>query len=282
MPTSRTDSLILPISGLSVHAQTAGRGSPLLLLHGYPDTSALWRSLMNTIGADHCCLAPDLPGFGKTAAPPDFDYSLKGMATFVDALLNRWAPSAPSGEPVAAPGAPVDIVAHDFGGIWALAWATRYPQRVRRLVLMNTAYQADSQWHALARVWRTPFLGELSHLLTTRRAFESEVRRASPGVSDSYLRTTYDAMSRASQRSALRLYRAHDPRTWAEDEQAMLRLTAQKRTLVVWGDRDPYMAHTFADRFGAARVVHLPQVGHCVPAEAPDSVAQEVRDFLSA
>ncbi len=183
---------------------------------------------------------------------------------------------------MAAPEMPIDIVAHDFGGIWALAWATRHPQRVRRLVLMNTAYQADYRWHGWARVWRTPILGELSHRLTTRRAFEAEVCRASPGVSGDYLRSTFDAITPSSQSAALRLYRAHDPRTWAHEEQAMLRLTAQKPTLVLWGDRDPYIAPAFAERFGAARALHLPKVGHCVPAEAPDVMRQEVRNFLSA
>lgn len=146
---------------------------------------------------------------------------------------------------------------------------------------MNTAYQADYRWHGWARVWRTPIVGELSHLLTTRRAFNTELQRASPGVSDEYLRSTYDAITRTSQRAALRLYRTHDPSTWEQEERDMLKLAAPKPVVVLWGDRDPYISPAFAERFGATRVLHLPELGHFVPAEAPGTVAQEVMHFLA-
>ena len=260
----------LSVHTTSVHCETLGQGAPVLLLHGHPDSGAMWRPMMKALAHQHQCLAPDLPGFGSTPAPEDMDYRTHAMARFVEALVQAWGPTQP-----------IDVVAHDFGGIWALAWATRNPHRVRRIVLLNTVFHADYRWHLWGRIWRTPVLGELAQWSTTRAGFVAAMRRASPRLPVQQIHETYAHITPHSQRMALRLYRAHDPGHLAEWEPAMRALTAHTPTLVVWGDTDPYIPHRYADRFGAQKVVHLPEHGHWVHLEAHDKVAPEVVAFLA-
>lgn len=261
----------LQVHTTTVHCETMGSGSPVLLLHGYPDTSASWLPLMQGLAPHHHCLAPDLPGFGATSAHASYDYGLPAMATFVDALVHAWAPDGP-----------IDLVAHDFGGIWALAWATRHPHKVRRIVLMNTVFHADYPWHFWARLMRTPVLGELVQWTTTRWGFVAEMRRTSPGLPIQQIHAVYDRITPHSKRMALRLYRAHHPRNFAPWAQALQDLTRNAPTLVVWGDADPYIPSTYADRFGAQKVLHLGHCGHWVHIQAHDMVAPQLQAFLGA
>ena len=75
--------------------------------------------------------------------------------------------------------APIDLVVHDFGGLFGLAWAVRHPERVRRLAILNTMFFPDYRWHFWARVWRTPLLGELSLAVSTRTGLALEMRTPS-------------------------------------------------------------------------------------------------------
>jgi pimeloyl-ACP methyl ester carboxylesterase len=83
------------------------------------------------------------------------------------------------------------------------------------------------------------------------------------------------------KKEVLRLYRASDPANFKDWEQKFLALTAAKPTLVIWGDKDPYISPRFAERFGARKVVHLPDVGHWPPIEAPAECADAILEFLS-
>ena len=71
----------------------------------------------------HRCLTPDLPGFGRSEVPRDFDCSLDGWSAWVDDVVRALDVTTP-----------IDLVVHDFGGLFGIAWAVRHPERVRRLV----------------------------------------------------------------------------------------------------------------------------------------------------
>lgn len=258
------------IGGADIHVVETGAGPPVLFLHGNPDSADMWSGVIDRLSDQFRCIAPDLPGFGRSGVPSNFDASLEGLARFI-------------GEFVGAAGItkPLDLVAHDFGGPFGLAWAIRNPEQVRRIVLINTIFFSDYRWHVWARIWRTPILGELSMALMNRSMFVREMRRNSPGLSDAHLRETYDRITPAAKRMALRLYRATDPANYAVWEPELLALTQRVPTCVLWGDRDPYVAAAFADRFGAREVRHYKQYGHWLAVEAPDEVASRLHTFLT-
>src|SRR5262249_17754590 len=140
-PSTRT----VRVGAADIHVTEWGAGSPVLMLHGNPDSGNMWDGIAERLAPHYRCIAPDLPGFGHLEVPAGFDRSLDGLAEFIEKFLNA-----------AAIGRPVDLVAHDFGGPFAFAWAVKHPDAARRMVAMNTLFFSDYRWHFWARVWRTP------------------------------------------------------------------------------------------------------------------------------
>ena len=259
------------VNGAGINVSDWGAGSPILLLHGNPDSSLMWEEVARQLAGKFLCIAPDLPGFGSSEVPPGFEPSLEGMAEFVEAVRQAIGISTP-----------LDLVAHDFGGPFAFAWAVKYPDVVHRMVAINTMFFSDYRWHFWARVWRTPILGELSMAMMNRVMFGRELKRGSNGhIPESQIDRTWALITPRMKREVLRLYRATNPEALRGWEDKFLALTARKATLVIWGDKDPYISRDYAERFKAKKVVHLPQVGHWPPVEVPDETAEHIGKFLS-
>jgi pimeloyl-ACP methyl ester carboxylesterase len=254
---------------VDAHTIDHGAGPPLLLLHGNPDTAELWRGVIERL-PDRRCVAPDLPGYGGTPPTPGA-IDLAEVAAWVEALrVDRKLDG------------PLDLAVHDAGAFYGLAWAVQHPDLVRRIVVTNAFFHRDYCWHFWGRVWRTPVLGELSMHLFFWPTFVAEMRRGSRKLTTEQLRAMWARITPATKKNALRLYRAMTPALLAGWDDRMLALAARVPVMVVWGDRDPYIPRSFAERFGAREVHHLADVGHFVPSEAPAELAERMRAFLAA
>ena len=260
----------LIVQNVNVHLVDAGSGPPILFLHGNPDSADMWQGVIGSMRRQFRCLAPDLPGFGRSSAPADFDYSLQSMADFVEGLI-------------AALGIrePLCLATHDLGTSFGLAWAIKNPERVRRMAVSNAMFFSDYRWHFWGRVWRTPLLGDLSLLLMNWWIFRLEMMRSSRKLTLEHMRNTYALMPAPSKKTIVRLYRASTPALFAGWEEKLLALTARIPTCVLWGDCDPYIPSRFAERFGAQQVHHFPDCGHWLPAEAPEAVAAHLLKFFA-
>lgn len=252
------------IQGAKIHFSDTGAGTPVLFLHGIPDCGAVWEQVASLIHSSHRCIIPDLPGFGQSAVPHGFKVTLGDMARFIDAFLSA-----------AGIDEPVDLVVHDIGGPYGLAWAVSHPEKVRSIVIMNTVFQREYRWHRYGRICRTPVLGELLQLLTTQsglaRALRSNSGTLKPGRA--YIADVYRAFSRPVRKMVLQLYRGLDPASFGGWDDQLRRLTARVPSLVLWGDRDNYIPGRFAERFGAQTVWHFPDCGHWPMVEIPQVVA---------
>jgi pimeloyl-ACP methyl ester carboxylesterase len=202
--------------------------------------------------------------------PDGFAPSLDGMARFVDQFL--LAADIPR---------PLDLIAHDFGGPFAFAWAVKHPGAVRRMVAINTVFFSDYRWHFWARIWRTPILGEISILVMNKPMFAQELRRGSPRIENAHIDQTWALITPRMKKEVLRLYRASSPENFTSWESDFLALTKSRPTLVIWGDKDPYIPPRFAERFNAKTVVHL-AVGHWAPVEAPAECAAAIAEFFAS
>lgn len=261
----------ITVGQTQIHLVDQGLGAPTLLLHGNPDSSEVWSGVIPTLAGQYRCIAPDLPGFGLSTAPEDFDYSLEGMAQWVDDLVVSLRIDEP-----------LNLVVHDIGGPFGLAWAVLHPEKVRSVAIMNTVFHADYRWHVFGRLWRTPIVGELVQALTSRRGFTRELRRASLKLSREQINRTYDLITPSVKRAMLRWYRAADPRNFAGWEEAMRYIVAGKPSLVLWAAHDPYIDASYAHRFGARDVECVADSGHWLPAEAPGAVATRLLAFFGA
>ena len=117
--------------------------------------------------------------------------------------------------------------------------------------------------------------------LMNRVVFGHELRRGSGRpLGREHIDRTWALVSPRMKNEVLQLYRATSPAAFVGWEDRLRALTAEKPTLVIWGDRDPYIPSRYAERFGAAEVVHLPEVGHWPPVEAPQETARLIARFL--
>jgi haloalkane dehalogenase len=243
----------------------------LCLLHGIPDSGRVWDGTRAALGGAHRTVAPDLPGFGDAAAPAR-PRDLAELGALTDRLL--------AGLDLPAR---VVLVVHDVGGLFGLAWAVARPERLAALVVLNTSVFADRRWHWGARLLRTPLLGEAAVRAMPRAAFRRELRRASAGGrGGADIDRAFDAFTATARATTLHLYRLQGPGLSAGLEERVRALTAAVPTLVLWGERDPYLPPSFAARFGAATVRRYRDLAHWPHAEAPARVAADLDDFLAA
>ncbi len=261
--------MTLHLTDVQVHLLDEGAGPPILFLHGNPDTGEMWRGVISRLAGRHRCLAPDLPGFGRSPVTGSFDCRLESMAAFVDELVTALGVELP-----------LDLVVHDFGGPYGISWAIRHPRKVKRLAVINSLYFEDYRWHFWGRVWRTPVLGELSMLLMPRWIFALELRRGSGKLGRDHIRQTWARIHPAMKRMVLKLYRATDPENFRGWEDDMLDLAAAVPTRVLWGIKDPYIPAHYAERFGTRIVHYFPDCGHWLPVEAPAAVADRLGSFF--
>lgn len=263
--------MFLNVQGAAIHFTDTGEGTPTLFLHGIPDSGEVWRDVSKIVSACCRCIVPDLPGFGQSSVPAGFDVTLDSMADFIDGFVSALGIAEP-----------VNLVVHDIGGPYGLAWALRYPARIKRLVIMNTVFQSEYRWHRYARICRMPLLGELMQRLTSQAGLARELRAGSGTRKPNRARieATYRGFASPARKMVLRLYRGLAPERFAQWDSGLRSLAAKLPSLVLWGDRDPYIASSFAERFGARQVVHFPDCGHWPQVEIPDRVAKELLDFF--
>ena len=131
---------------------------------------------------------------------------------------------------------------HDFGGPIGLVWATMHPDALASVTLIDTGILPGYSWHRLARIWRTPVLGELFQATATRRAFRLLLDRNEPrGLPREFVEGMYDHYDRRTRRAVLTLYRATDDPGAAARELTALLAPRDIPALVIWGEHDAYL-----------------------------------------
>jgi haloalkane dehalogenase len=130
-----------------------GSGAPMVFLHGNPTSSYVWRKVMPLLCGQHRCLAPDLIGMGQSGKP-ESAYRYQDHMRYLDAWFERMNVHD------------VVLVGYDWGGVLAIDWASRHPDRVRGVVVFETILQSmhwaeyPPQGAELFRALRTPGVGE--------------------------------------------------------------------------------------------------------------------------
>lgn len=273
------------VGGHRVHAVDEGSGDPLVMVHGNPTWSFYYRDLIREFRVTHRVVAWDHVGCGLSDRPADADYPyrLARRVDDMDALLDALGV-----------GDRVTLVLHDWGGMIGMAWASRHPERVRRLVLLNTAAFGlppgkRLPWQ-LAVVRNTPLgpvlvrgLNAFSRGLVTTGV----VRPLSADVRQGYL---YPYRSWSDRRAVLRFVQdiplaAADPGyDLVRAVDAGLDRFRQTPTLICWGARDFVFDDTFLtgwrERLPDAEVHRFADAGHLVLEDAGDRIVPLIRSFL--
>jgi pimeloyl-ACP methyl ester carboxylesterase len=138
------------VNGVSLPYLLAGSGRPVFLLHGYAQTSHMWRPLIPPLAKTHTVVAPDLRGFGRSAKP-DAGYDKKTMAQDIHALAKSLGLTG------------VGLAGHDIGLMVAYAWAAQHPEEIERIALMDAFLPGIGDWtHVwlMRDLWHFHFYGK--------------------------------------------------------------------------------------------------------------------------
>jgi pimeloyl-ACP methyl ester carboxylesterase len=246
----------------------------VVFVHGNPGSADDWVPLVGAVGAVGLgAVSFDLPDFGETHAPEGFEHSAAGYATFLSQLLQSLGVER------------VHLVLHDFGGPIGMNWAAMEPDALASVTLIDTGLLPGYSWHRLARVWRTPVLGEIFQAAATRGAFRRLLNLNEPrGLPRPFVEGMYDHYDRRTRRAVLKLYRATDDPGAGGAEFAALMAPRDIPALVIWGEHDAYLPAVYASRqrdaFPSAEVHVLPASGHWPYADAPQTVERLLVKFL--
>lgn len=281
------DSHLFNNAGLRYHYLDEGQGEPVIMVHGNPTWSFYYRDLVRALRATYRCLVPDHIGCGLSDKPTDARYDFHFVRRVED--LNRWIDHLDLGDDIT-------LIAHDWGGMIATTWAVDHPERIKRLVLMNTAAFPLPSTKPLPRaLWlaRDTRVGAMlveRFNAFARGATRLAVRRPMPrAVRDGYL-APYDTPQHrlATLRFVQDIPLGPEDRGWDTLERVAEQLEHLRNipTLIGWGLKDFVFDHHFLTTWKKylpdAEYAEYPKAGHYLLEDAGDAFVHRIITFLNA
>ena len=255
-------------------------GPAMLLLHGNPTWSFYYREVIKAFRARFRCVAPDHVGHGLSDKPQRYPYTLGAHVANVEALVERLALRD------------VTLVVHDWGGAIGMGWATRHPELVRRIVVLNTSAFRSERIPFSIDLCRVPGLGAL--MIRGLNAFgraavvRAATSRLPRAVVQGYLGPYGSWGERVGHLRAVQDIPMHPGvPSWPVIEEIEGRLgdLRAKPMLICWGGRDFCFDDSFLEgwkrRFPEAEVHRFADAGHYVLEDAGEQVIERVRGFLA-
>jgi haloalkane dehalogenase len=277
----------LDLDGLKYHYLDEGDGETVVAVHGNPTWSFYYRDLVRELRNNYRVVVPDHIGCGLSDKPGDdeYDYTLSRRIEDFSRLLDDLGLDD------------INLVVHDWGGMIGIAWAVRNPERVKRLVILNTAAFGLPQTKSFPwQLWivRDTPLGPLmvrglnafargaTHLACTRKRLSKEVRDAYCAPHDSWsdristLRFVQDIPLRPGDRG-------YDI---VSDTAERLKVFRNRPVLVCWGDKDFVFDHHFLAEwqraYPDAEVHRFADCGHWILEDASEEILPLIRKFLAS
>jgi pimeloyl-ACP methyl ester carboxylesterase len=267
------------VGDVRLHYLEAGKGEPVILLHGYAQNSHMWRPLMIELAKTRLVIAPDLRGFGQSSKP-ERGYDKKTMAQDIHAL------AASIGVKSAT------VVGHDIGLMVAYAYAAQYPSEVNRIVLMDAFLPGVGDWQTvwlLRDLWHFHFYGVTPLKLVTGREriyfehfwndFAADPKRSIPEVDRRFYAAAY--AQPGAMRAGFEVFRnfEQDAKDFAEFAKTKLTMPM----LVLAGEK---ASGNFLIDQGRLVDSHVEGVivkgsGHWLMEEAPDQVIPRLVAFIN-
>jgi haloalkane dehalogenase len=266
----------IDIIGAQIHYIDEGSGPTLLLLHGNPTWSFLYRDIVKGLRDRFRCIALDYPGFGLSKAPPGYDFTPAAHAEIVERFVLALGLEG------------LTLMVQDWGGPIGLGVAGRHAQRIRGLIIGNTfAWPVDGDPHfeRFARLAGGPigaFLVRNFNILVNylipagvkRRKLSKEIMAAYRGP---FFKRQSRSATHIFPREILR------SRGFLRDVEGGLSRLAQLPVLILWGDRDIAFRETervrFERTFPRQRTVVLSGAGHFIQEDAAEEIVHTIRTW---
>lgn len=273
--------------GLRYHYLDEGSGEPVVMLHGNPTWSFYYRNLVQALSGSYRTIVPDHIGCGLSDKPGDdrYDYTLKSRVDDLERLLDHLGLDTG-----------ITLVVHDWGGMIGMAYASRHPERIRRLVVLNTgAFHLpktkrfplalricrDSELNTFLVRGLNLFSGVASVIGCKRKPMNARLRQAYRAPYNTWehriatLRFVQDIPLRPGDR-------AYDI---VSEVEAGLHRFRKLPMLICWGELDfVFDRHFLAEwrrHFPEAEVHSFPDCGHYILEDAAEEVIPLIKDFLA-
>ena len=269
------------LDGWRLHYLDEGEGDPLFMLHGNPTWSFYYRNIVLAFRDTHRCIAPDHMGCGFSEKPQNYPYTLSTHIDNIEKLANYLKLEN------------INLMVHDWGGAIGMGFAIRNPERIKRLVILNTAAFLDPQIPFSINLCRFPVVGDL--LIRGFNAFAlgalaRAVKRREKLTNE--VRTGYLAPYNSWKNRVAHLRFVRDiPMTPSVESyfvvqniQSKLNLLENHPIMFCWGMRDFCFNHHFLKRwkeiFLNSQVEEFPDAGHYVLEDAHEEIIALVREFI--
>jgi len=265
------------VNNLRLHYLEAGEGDPILLLHGFPTSSHLWRNVMPELAKTHRAIAIDLPGYGLSDKPLDVRYDYDFYADILDGFLD----ALDIGD--------THLCVHDLGGPVGLYWAIQNPGRVPKLVILNTLVYPETSWAVklFLIAMKTPgvrdFLVSPKGIVGAMQFGVANKARLNREVLTPY---TAPFESPAARKALIKAGSGLGLRGLAKIARELPGYETSIR--LIYGEKDrvlPDVAKTMARLQRArpeAELTALPNCGHFLQEDEPERAGQLIGEFLNA
>lgn len=263
------------VDELDLHYLEAGSGPPVLLLHGWPTSSYLWRHTMPALAKNNRVIALDLPGFGESSKPLDASYSFRFQARALDGFCEALGIEE------------TGLAVHDLGGPVGVYWAIHNRSRIRKLALLNTLVYPQMSWAVVlfvsvcrlpaARSWITSPAG----LRFSMRFGVNDKKGLTPEILARYQAPFAE---RAARKVLAKTAYGLNMKGFAEIEKKLSEFTCPVR--IIYGKDDrilPDVAKTMArvqKDLPQAVLTELPGCGHFLQEDNGEEVGRLLADFF--
>ncbi|HEX8742209.1 MAG TPA: alpha/beta fold hydrolase [Thermoleophilaceae bacterium] len=265
--------------GLRLAYRELGEGPPVLLLHGWPTSSHLWRDVMPAVAEAGCrAIALDLPGFGGSSKPPGATYSFELYDGALDGFLEAVGVEATA------------LAVHDIGGPIGLHWAVHRPERLTKLVLLNTLVYPEFDEMAVKFVETLSTPGPREQLVSPA-GLEFSMRFGladESNLTPETLAAVVEPFGTDAERQSLAdAGIGLDPAGFEEIARLLPQALAGIPVRIVYGEQDrilPTVAETMARvkrDLPQAEVSTLPEAGHFLQEEAGPEIGRLLAAFLA-
>ncbi len=262
-----------------LHYVDEGRGEVVLMLHGNPTWSFLYRKLIKQLSPNYRCIAPDYLGFGLSDKPVDWNYLPEAHAKNLEALIEHLDLKD------------ITLVVGDWGGPIGMQYAVRHPANVKRLIVTNTwAWPVNRDFHYIS--FSALMGGPIGRFLIRYfNFFVTSFMRVAFGDKSKLTAHAHqhykDALPTAKSRKGCYVFPrqiiASTP--WLTQLWGKIGALKDKPTLFIWGMKDVAFRENELKQWQRglpnSLTLRLNTVGHFVPEEAPEALGEAVESFLA-
>ena len=267
------------VNGVRLHYFIGGKGSPVVLLHGYAETSHMWLPIMPLLAKNHTVIVPDLRGAGDSSKP-ESGYDKKNLAVDIHELTSKLGFNRAS------------IVGHDIGLMVAYAYAAQFPQATERVGLMDAFLPGIGNWKdvwLMRDLWHFHFYGEVPLALVKGRErtyfehfwndFAADPKHSIPEADRRFYAKAY--AKPGAMRAGFEYFRSFEQD--AKDFAQMNATPLPMPMLVLTGEKASGEFLIQQGRLVATNVegVVITNSGHWLMEEAPEQVIPKLVEFLN-